>query len=83
MLGSIVLSAISSVVVARWFWGREPMFRIPSITLEGPQELLAYAVLGGGRRYRFGTIFPSAGYLRPRLRGPTPLDLLGTSIAVA
>src|ERR1700744_3470627 len=30
VLGSIVLSAISSVVVARWFWGAEPMFRIPS-----------------------------------------------------
>jgi CIC family chloride channel protein len=29
VLGSIVLSAISSVVVALWFWGPEPMFRIP------------------------------------------------------
>ena len=46
VLGSIVLSAISSVVVARVFWGPAPMFRIPSITAVGPQELLAYAVLG-------------------------------------
>src|ERR1700728_2067668 len=46
VLGSIVLAAISSVVVARWFWGPAPMFRIPSVTLKGPQELLAYAVLG-------------------------------------
>jgi chloride channel protein, CIC family len=68
VLGSIVLSAISSVVVARWFWGAEPMFRIPSITLKGPQELLAYAVLGvaGGVA---SIIFSKAlGYSRPRLR---------------
>lgn len=68
VLGSIVLSAISSVVVARWFWGPEPMFRIPSVTLKGPQELLAYAVLGiaGGIA---SVIFSKAlGYSRPRLR---------------
>jgi CIC family chloride channel protein len=46
VLGSIVLSAISGVVVARWFWGSEPMFRIPQVTLRDPRELLAYAVLG-------------------------------------
>src|SRR6195952_4565393 len=46
VLGSIVLAAVSSVVVARWFWGSEPMFRIPPIALRDPRELLAYAVLG-------------------------------------
>ncbi len=69
VLGSIVLAAISSVVVARWFWGAEPMFRIPLVTLKGPQELLAYAVLGvaGGIA---SLIFSKAlGYLRPVLRG--------------
>jgi chloride channel protein, CIC family len=68
VLGSIVLAAISSVVVARWFWGTEPMFRIPSVTLKGPQELLAYAVLGiaGGIA---SLIFSKAlGFSRPRLR---------------
>jgi CIC family chloride channel protein len=68
VLGSIVLAAISSVVVARAFWGAEPMFRIPSVTLKGPQELLAYAVLGvaGGIA---SLIFSKAlGYCRPRLR---------------
>src|ERR1700683_3992008 len=67
VLGSIVLSAISSVVVARWFWGAEPMFRIPSTILKGPQELLAYAALGvaGGIA---ALIFSNAlGYSRPRL----------------
>ncbi|CAN5540984.1 chloride channel protein [soil metagenome] len=68
VLGSIVLSAISSVVIARWFWGAEPMFRIPAISLRDPRELLAYAVLGivGGVA---SLIFAKAlGYLRPRLR---------------
>src|SRR6185437_13524515 len=31
VLGSIVLAAVASVAVARWFWGPQPMFRIPSI----------------------------------------------------
>ena len=68
VLGSVVLSAISSVVVARWFWGSEPIFRIPQVTLRDPRELTAYAVLGvaGGL---VASIFSKAlGYLRPRLR---------------
>jgi CIC family chloride channel protein len=68
VLGSVVLSAISSVVVARWFWGSEPLFRIPQVTLRDPRELTAYAVLGifGGL---FALVFSQAlGYLRPRLR---------------
>lgn len=46
ILGSVVLSAISSVVVMRWFLGSEPLFRIPAVELRRPSELLAYAVLG-------------------------------------
>lgn len=68
VLGSIVLAAISSVVVARRFWGPEPMFRIPAVTLRDNRELVAYAVLGvvGGL---FAFVFSRAlGYLRPRLR---------------
>jgi CIC family chloride channel protein len=68
VLGSIVLSAISSVVVARHFWGSEPLFRIPAITWRDSRELIAYAVLGvvGGL---FALAFSQAlGYLRPRLR---------------
>lgn len=68
VLGSLVLAAISSVVVARAFWGSEPMFRIPSITLKDWRELLAYAVLGifGGL---LAPIFSKAlGFLRLRLR---------------
>ena len=68
VLGSVVLSAVSAVVVARWFWGAEPMFRIPSVNLRDPRELMAYAVLGlvGGAA---SLLFAKAlGYLRPALR---------------
>ena len=46
ILGSVVLAAISSVVVVRWFLGSQPLFRIPPITLARPSELIAYALLG-------------------------------------
>src|ERR1700749_3290100 len=46
ILGSVVLSAVSSVVVVRWFLGSEPLFRIPAVALARPTELLAYVVLG-------------------------------------
>ncbi len=68
VLGSLVLAAISSVVVVRWFMGTEPIFRIPSITVRDPRELMAYAVLGvfGGL---LGPFFSATlGFLRPRLR---------------
>jgi len=68
VLGSIVLAAISSVVVARWFWGAEAMFRIPVVNLVDPRELLAYAALGvvGGVA---SLLFTRAlGWLRPTLR---------------
>src|SRR5208283_5242260 len=68
ILGSVVLSAVSSVVIVRWFLGSEPLFRIPVTTFKRPSELLAYAVLGivGGLA---SVIFAkSIGYLRPRLK---------------
>lgn len=68
MLNTSLLAAISSVVVVRGFMGAEPMFRIPSIELKAPRELMAYAVLGviGGL---LAPVFAfTLGYLRPRLR---------------
>jgi chloride channel protein, CIC family len=46
ILGSVVLSAVSSVVVMRWFLGSESLFRIPPVQLERPSELIAYSILG-------------------------------------
>jgi CIC family chloride channel protein len=68
ILGSVVLSAISSVVVVRFFLGSEPLFRIPAVGLIRPQELLAYAALGltGGLA---AVIFAKAiCFLRSRLK---------------
>jgi len=46
ILGSVVLSAVSSVVVMRLFLGSQPLFRIPPVQLERPSELIAYSILG-------------------------------------
>jgi CIC family chloride channel protein len=67
-LGAVVLSAISAVVVERWFMGDEPLFRVPQYHLERPAELLAYAVLGvvgGIASLVFVKVIKN---LRPRLR---------------
>jgi chloride channel protein, CIC family len=67
ILGSVVLSAISSVVVMRSFLGVQPLFRIPPPAPVHPSELLAYAVLGivGGIA---AVVFAKAiGYFRPIL----------------
>lgn len=68
ILGSIVLSAVSSVVVMRWFLGSEPLFRIPLVQLQRPSELIAYAILGvvGGLASVVFSVGISA--FRPRCR---------------
>src|SRR5271154_4900632 len=82
VLGSIVLAAISSVVVMREFWGSEPMFRIPSVTLRDPRELTAYAVLGVFGGVASLIFSKSLGYLRPRLRNlPSSTHLFQPAIA--
>ena len=67
-LGAIVLAAVSSAVVMRWFLGSEPLFRVPEYTLAHPVELIAYALLGivgGLLSLAFMKIIV---YFRPRLR---------------
>jgi CIC family chloride channel protein len=72
ILGSVVLSAVSSVVVVRWFMGSESLFRIPPVELKRPSELLAYCILGiiGG----FASVAFASGieFLRPRFRRMSP-----------
>jgi len=72
VLGAVILSAVSSVVVSRWFLGSEPLFRIPVYQLVHPAELLAYAalgVIGGVSSLIFVKVI---GYTRPRLKGLPP-----------
>jgi CIC family chloride channel protein len=68
ILGSVVLSAVSSVVIVRWFLGSEPLFRIPVTTFKRPTELLAYAVLGIVGGLASVAFAKSVVYLRPRLK---------------
>jgi chloride channel protein, CIC family len=68
ILGSVVLSAISSVVVMRGFLGSEPMFRIPPVELIRPQELLAYGILGLAGGVAAVVFSHAIGFLRPRLK---------------
>jgi CIC family chloride channel protein len=68
VLGAIVLSAVSSVIVSRWFLGDQALFGIPAYHLVHPAELLAYALLGV-----IGGVFSLAfvklvAYARPRLK---------------
>ncbi|HXO36489.1 MAG TPA: chloride channel protein [Candidatus Acidoferrales bacterium] len=68
ILGSVVLSAVASVVVVRSFLGSEPLFRIPVTTFKRPSELLAYAVLGIVGGLASVAFAKSIGYSRPRLK---------------
>lgn len=83
VLGAIVLSAVSSVVVVRWFLGEQPLFRVPAYHLVHPTELLAYAALGiiGGvtslvfaklitfTRHHVKALLPWTHYFQPALAG--------------
>ena len=46
VLGSIVLSAVSAVVVSRFFLGNEPLFSVPEFQLTHSSELIVYAAIG-------------------------------------
>ncbi|MGH9592979.1 MAG: chloride channel protein, partial [Bryobacteraceae bacterium] len=83
ILGSVVLSAVSSVVVMRWFLGSESLFRIPAVELQRPSELIAYSILGivgglasvalasgiGVLRPMCKKLRPSTQYFQPALAG--------------
>ena len=68
ILGSVVLSAVSSVVVVRWFLGSEPLFRIPAVQMERPSELIAYSVLGIVGGLASVAFSSSIAALRPRCK---------------
>jgi CIC family chloride channel protein len=68
VLGAIVLSAVSSVVVARWFLGDQSLFGIPVYHLVHPAELLAYAALGVIGGISSLVFVKLVAHLRPRLK---------------
>jgi len=68
VMGAIVLSAVSGVVVMRWFLGDQPLFRIPVYHLVHPAELLAYAALGVIGGIASLVFVKLLAYLRPRLK---------------
>jgi len=68
LLGAVVLSAVSSVVVARYFLGSEPLFRIPSVQFISPSELLAYAALGIVGAFASVVFARAIQVLRPRMK---------------
>jgi CIC family chloride channel protein len=68
ILGSVVLSAISSVVVMRWFLGADALFRVPITEFTHPSELIAYAALGLVGAFAATIFSKSIGFFRPRLR---------------
>jgi chloride channel protein, CIC family len=82
ILGSVVLSAVASVVVVRSFLGSEPLFRIPVTAFKRPSELLAYAALGLIGGFASVAFAKSIGSLRPRLKAlPRWSQYLQPSIA--
>ncbi len=68
VLGAVVVSAVSSVVVARWFLGDAPLFRVPAYTMVHPQELGAYALLGVVGGFASLVFVKLVGAVRPRLK---------------
>jgi CIC family chloride channel protein len=68
IFGAVVLSAVSSVVVARYFLGSEPLFRIPPLEFIAPTELLAYAVLGIVGAFAAVVFAKAIELLRPRMK---------------
>jgi chloride channel protein, CIC family len=68
ILGSVVLSAVSSVVVLRWFLGSEALFRIPVVELQRPSELIAYSILGIVGGLASVAMASGIGFLRPQCK---------------
>ncbi|HEX5473996.1 MAG TPA: chloride channel protein [Vicinamibacterales bacterium] len=67
-LGAIVLAAVSSAVVARWFLGDQPLFRVPEYHLAHTSELISYAILGLIGGFVALVFVKFAIFMRPRLR---------------
>ena len=68
IFGAVVLAAVSSVVVTRYFLGSEPLFRIPTVQFIAPSELIAYGVLGIAGAFASVVFAKAIELFRPRLK---------------
>ncbi len=69
VLGSIVLSSVSAVIVSRWFLGDEPLYRVPGFDFGDYSELLIYAAIGLAGGYLSVLFTRNAIRLRGWIRG--------------
>ena len=76
ILGAVVLSAISSAVIERWFLGDEPLFRVPAYHLEHFGELGAYASLGVIGGFASLAFVKYIAYLRPKAAAAPAVDAI-------
>jgi len=82
IFGAVVLSAVSSVVVARYFLGSEPLFRIPPVQFIAPSELFAYSILGVVGAFASVVFAKAIELLRPRMKAlPRWTQLLQPALA--
>jgi CIC family chloride channel protein len=68
VLGSIVLSAVSAVVVSRWYLGDDPLYAVPQFTLTNYTELIVYALTGVVSGYLSAWFIQFSAKLRERVR---------------
>jgi CIC family chloride channel protein len=68
IFGAVVLAAVSSVVVVRYFLGSETLFRIPPVEFIAPSELFAYAVLGIIGAFASVVFAKAIELLRPKMK---------------
>ncbi|MEO7145973.1 MAG: chloride channel protein, partial [Bryobacteraceae bacterium] len=70
VLGSIVLSAVSAVVVVRLFLGDQPLFAVPEFRLASAAELFVYALLGVVGGVSSAVFVKLVGWVRARMARP-------------
>ena len=69
VMGSIVLAAVSAVVVSRWFLGDEPLYSVPDFFLTDYRELIVYALVGVAAGYLSAWFTKFVAEVRERAKG--------------
>lgn len=79
VIGSIVLAAVSAVVVAWWFLGNEPLFRVPAFELAHATELFIYAGIGAISGVLSAGFVKLIEVIRDPCRPPAAVDAVRTA----